>query len=54
MYLGRRFAKDGKIQGKIEKKVHAGRRILGIMSSIGKREDLSMDAKKPIYKSVLH
>src|SRR5215468_3024833 len=53
VYLGRMFTNDGKMDIKIEKRVNAGRKVIGSMWAVNQSEQLSMEAKKAVYNSVV-
>ena len=53
VYLGRMFTNDGKMDMEIERRVNAGRKVIGSMWAVNQSEQLSMEAKKAVYNSVV-
>ena len=53
VYLGRVFQKNGKIDAEIDRKVCAGRKVVGSMRTVARSETLSLRAKLAVYSTVL-
>lgn len=53
VYLGRAFGRNGKMENEIKRRVNAGRRVLGCMGDVVKRECISKEAKIAVYKTVM-
>lgn len=53
IYLGRMYQEDGNIDGEIERRVAAGRKVVGSMAGLAKSDALSSKAKISIYNTVL-
>lgn len=53
VYLGRMFSEKGSIDSEIDRRVNAGRKIVGSMAGLAKSEALSNKAKLAVYNSVL-
>jgi Reverse transcriptase (RNA-dependent DNA polymerase)/Endonuclease-reverse transcriptase len=53
VYLGRMFQENGSLDGEINRRVQAGRRVVGAMAGLARSEVLSTKAKLAVYNSVL-
>jgi hypothetical protein len=53
VYLGRVFQENGNIDGEIDRRVSAGRKVVGSMMGLARSEVLSTKAKLAVYNSVL-
>ena len=53
VYLGRMYQENGSIDGEINRRVAAGRKVVGSMAGLAKSGALSSKAKLAIYDSVL-
>nr|CAD7430285.1 unnamed protein product [Timema monikensis] len=47
------FCKNGRMDGEINRRVNASRRVVGCMLTLAKNEVVSKEAKMAVYKSVL-
>jgi hypothetical protein len=52
LYLGRLFLEDGSIDGEIDRRLNAGRKVVGSMMGLARSEVLSTKAKLAVYNSV--
>jgi len=53
VYLGSLFERNGRIDSEVERRVNAGRRVLGAMKGVVKNQTVSKEAKVAVYKSVV-
>ena len=53
VYLGSLFSRDGIIDREIERRVNAGRRVVGVMNGIARNKGLSRKARLAIYNGML-
>ncbi|MFA0954716.1 RNA-directed DNA polymerase, partial [Klebsiella pneumoniae] len=53
VYLGRMFQENGCINGEINRRVQAGRRVVGAVAGLNRSDVLSAKAKLAVYGSVL-
>jgi hypothetical protein len=53
VYLGRVFEKSGSMDGEINRRVYAGRKVVGTMAKLTRSKRLSHKAKLAVYNAVL-
>ena len=52
VYLGRMFQNDGRLDGEMERRTNAGRKVTGSLWRVVKNENLSMGVQMAVYRSV--